>query len=169
MQFNRGRLLAIRFLSSCKGRQVVQQWGARERGWENSNSSQRKRRKIDKGLNVRQTLLPAQCYCMASLPCACPGAVGGYSQCLLSPLGAVRQGGQWAEGAQVTFQESGSGEGGGKVEGGLALRDTAFSWYTHWTEERLQADKNTAVAEQLRTNVDSLVYASNAQISHMSK
>lgn len=85
---------------------------------------------------------------------------GVYSQRPLSPLGAVRHRGQWAEGAQVTFQESGSGEGGGKVEGGLALRDTAFSWYAHRAEERLQADKNTAVAEQSGTK-DGLMGISN--------
>lgn len=44
-----------------------------------------------------------------------------------------------------------------KAEGGLAFRDTAFSWHTYRAEERLQADKNTALAELLGTSNGSLV------------
>lgn len=56
---------------------------------------------------------------------------GGSSENALSPLEGptVCQGAQGAQWTLVNaFQESGSGERGGEVEGGLALRNAARSW-----------------------------------------
>lgn len=68
-----------------------------------------------------------------SLADACgPNACGGgSSENALSPLEGptVCQGAQGAQWTLVNaFQESGSGERGGEVEGGLALRNAARSW-----------------------------------------
>lgn len=71
--------------------------------------------------------------CPLSLADACgPNAYGsGSSENALSPLEGptVCQGAQGAQWTLVNaFQESGGGERGGEVEGGLALRNAARSW-----------------------------------------
>lgn len=68
---------------------------------------------------------------------------GGLTKHPLSPLKAptVCQGAQWA--LVKAFQESGSGEGGGEAEGGLALRNAACSRDSHgtgWAEHEMPTD-----------------------------
>ena len=97
---------------------------------------------------TRIQLLPSQQNISGSLPPNSSSFVksltfnsmqGGLPEHPLSPLEAPTvcqraQGAQGAQGALVkAFQESGSSEGGGEAEGGLALRNTARSRNSHGT------------------------------------